>query len=277
MCCAALLLLLLAKNQSSYLTWLTSPRTASPLLSHIRPSWLRPAGQSRMKPRILRQDRVGEQLSPSSGTDVHCQGLHPEPCSLLVWQLASSWHNGQTGEQTWGTRVRLQDGAESDLQQTPEKTCSQSLTIVWNTQKTSPLWHPFFTGIRFHFTGIRSHWRLRSLPETPIQVALFRAWHLCPEQCSVSQGSMMEAARWKQFQLGWSLTLEEWQWTAAATHNYYWTGKTPQWGRFIHWPAWEISQRSEQLCWLCDEGITAKQPASPTWRKPASKLGVITL
>lgn len=31
------------------------------------------------------------------------------------------------------------------------------------------------------------------------------------------------------------------------------------------------------VCRLCNEGITAKQPASPTWRKLASKLGLITL
>lgn len=48
---------------------------------------------------------------------------------------------------------------------------------------------------------------------------------------------MLEAVRWEQFQPEWSLTLGEWQWTAAATHNYYWTGKTLEWGRFIQWPS----------------------------------------
>lgn len=41
-----------------------------------------------MKPRILRQDRVGEQLSPSSGTGIHCQGLHQNHAAFLY----DNWH-----------------------------------------------------------------------------------------------------------------------------------------------------------------------------------------
>lgn len=70
-----------------------------------------------MQPRILGEDRGGEQLTPSSGTGVHCQGLHQNNAAFLY----DKWHlHGIKGkfrrEKPQGLCVRLQDGAESDLQ-----------------------------------------------------------------------------------------------------------------------------------------------------------------
>lgn len=170
---------------------------------------------------ILRWDRGDEQLTPSSGTGVHCQRLHQNNAAFLYDKRQFHGLKGKLGRVCqipgWSWVWSSVDSWENLFSKS-----SSSL----NTQEKTNLLIPF--PHLFPFTVIRSHWRLKSLPETPTRVALFRAWHLCPGQCSAPQESRMEEVRWKQFQPGWPLTLEEQQWTAATTQNYYWTGKTPE-------------------------------------------------
>lgn len=270
---------------------MTLPRTASLLLSHIRsPRWLQasssfPAGQSRMQPRISEQDRGNEHPTPSNGTEVYWWGLSQNYAAFLY----DKWHlYAVTGKLVRKHKECMLDpGTEQSLILSGSlgKNHSQSLAIAWNIHKENespsyPISSCSFSPAPGHTGGWdlchRYPFRWLSSGYGTNTLASAQAPHGSNSQ--IHDGSSQVEAIPDRI-------ATDPQGVAANSSSH--TQLPPDWedsrarevNTLTSKPVQEISMWSEQMCRICNEGKTpppAKQQASPTHTKPASKLGLIT-